>query len=38
MSVEELQSIHENLGTVFQINDGKIVSIEIGTKAKWLRQ
>lgn len=28
MSVEELQAIYENLGTVFQINDGRIVSAE----------
>lgn len=32
MSVEELQAIYETLGTVFQINDGKIVNIEIGGK------
>lgn len=28
MSVEELQVISENLGVEYQINDGKIVSVE----------
>lgn len=32
MSVEELLIINERTGVEFQINDGKIVSIEIGAK------